>query len=86
MKQIITLARTYMKLTAVWLSSGVTVFLLHFRLRYNPWVWILGVPYFLILSIISETKISALSNSAQAQKQSSQPILLNMAWQLTINV
>ena len=86
MKQIITLARTYMKLTAVWLSSDVTVFLLHFRLRYNPWVWILGVPYFLILSIISETKISALSNSAQAQKQSSQPILLNMAWQLTINV
>ena len=50
-------------------------FLLHFRFRYNPWVWILGVPYFLILSIISETKISTLSNSAQVQKQSSQPIL-----------
>ena len=38
-------------------------FLLHFRLRYNPWVWILGVPYFLILSIISETKISTFQRS-----------------------
>ena len=84
-KEIVTLRRTYIILTIVWVGCLVAGLFSYLNYRIGLWYRIITIPSCLVISVASYTKIfRALSHhQAQiqdyAQQQPSQPNALNMA-------
>ncbi|XP_022810001.1 histamine H2 receptor-like [Stylophora pistillata] len=79
-RQIVTLKRTYIILTTVWVFSAVAALSYVLNQRIAFWFLYITVPVCLAISIISYTKIflSLRYHKAQVRQQSSQPNSLNI--------
>ena len=84
-KEIVTLRRTYIILAIVWVTCLVTglFFLLNYSITF--WCILIGIPFFLLISIAAYTKIFRALRHHQAQiqdhaqQQPSHPNAMNMA-------
>ena len=84
-KEIVTLRRTYIILAIVWVTYLVTglFFLLNYSITF--WCSLIGIPFFLLISIAAYTKIFRALRHHQAQmqdpaqQQPSHPNAMNMA-------
>ena len=84
-KEIVTLRRTYIILTIVWVGCLVAGLFSYLNYRIGLWYRIITIPSCLVISVASYTKIFRALSRHQAQiqdhvqRQPSQPNALNMA-------
>ena len=84
-KEIVTLRRTYIILTIVWVGCLVAGLFSYLNYRIGLWYRIITIPSCLVISVASYTKIFRALSHHQAQiqdhvqRQRSQPSALNMA-------
>ena len=84
-KEIVTLRRTYIILAIVWVTCLVTGLFFFLNYSITFWCGLIGIPFFLLISIAAYTKIFRALRHHQAQiqdhaqQQPSHPNAMNMA-------